>query len=106
VNARWIGTDIGESDKLTQVGDIAIGAANYHAHFMVLCPCCERLHVVRINDEGGSGPSWSWNQETLTLSPSVRVTYPTLKGEGPTCHWTLTNGVFNIHPDSSAGYES
>ena len=106
MKARWAGAAIGGGEKsareiLMQPGDIGLGAENYHYNLLVNCPICRELHVVDI--EGGVGPSggpgrWSWDGLALTAAPSYKLTHHT----GEICHWTLTNGEFTIHPDSTA----
>jgi hypothetical protein len=96
MKARWIAADIDTYEALTQPGDIAIGAENFHYNLMVNCPVCYDLHVVNIT-QPDSRAHWDWDQATLTLSPSVRVMCC-----AETCHWNLTHGEFIIHGDSTA----
>lgn len=98
MRARWIGTDIVTRETLTQTGDVGIGADNYHFHLLVRCPICDDLHPVPIPCSTGTREPWAFNVATITLSPSVRVA----AGHRGVCHWTLTNGVFTLHADSTA----
>jgi hypothetical protein len=98
VNARWIGDGIEDRAWLPEPGDIGIGAANYHHCLMVHCPICHWLHVVDIVGSTYPNPRWTWDKATLTASPSYKLWDHT----GAVCHWTLTNGVFIIHEDSTA----
>jgi len=99
MQARWIGPGIENPESLTQVGDIATGAENYHGNLLVRCPICEDVHVISINK--GDGVGWQWNESTLTIAPSAKIT-----GQNGVCHWTLTKGFFVIWPDSTASKES
>lgn len=98
MNARWIGSDIDTCEKLTEPGDIGIGAENYHHSLMVNCPICHRLHVVDIIGSTYPNPRWTWDQSSLTASPSYKLTHHT----GAVCHWNITNGEWVIHGDSTA----
>lgn len=95
--ARWSGTNIGSGRALSACGDVGIGAENYHFNLLVRCPVCADIHVVPIPCSTGGRISWEFNVATITLSPSVRI-----DGHRGVCHWTLTNGVFVIHTDSTA----
>ena len=99
--ARYLGAGISTYATLDQTGDVAIGAWNYHENVMVRCPVCDTLHVVPTFDSTGSySVRWNWYPQTVTLAPSVRVS-----GHRGVCHWTLTNGIFTIHGDSTAKRE-
>lgn len=101
MNARWMGEGITDTRDLKEPGDIGIGAENYHLSLLVRCPVCHRSHIAAIQTSTGGAPVWSWDQSTLTLSPSYRTERTFGDGQG-VCHWNLTNGVFQIHGDSTA----
>jgi Family of unknown function (DUF6527) len=92
MKGRFCGIGIGSGDDLEQPGDFGFGAENYHFNFMVCCPVCHDLHLASV-----AVGRWKWEQATMTLSPSVKVT--SYRG---VCHWNLTNGEFIIHGDSTA----
>jgi hypothetical protein len=94
MKARWMGTDLASSDDVPEKGDIGLGAANYHGGLMICCPVCGWLDVINCTDPNRL--KWDWDQATLTLSPSVKVT-----AGASICHYNLTNGVFIIHGDST-----
>lgn len=103
MKARWVGTAIGGGEKsadeiLREPGDIGIGAENYHFCLLVCCPVCGEMHAVDIVGSTYPNPRWSWDGITLTAAPSFKVT----RFDGAICHWTLTNGEFTIHEDSTA----
>ncbi len=93
MRARWIGTGIESYEQLTQQGDVGLGAENYHYSVMVRCPVCDDLHIV--------DHRWTWDQATLTITPSVAVG-PWSRADNVEhfCHWNLTNGEFLIHGDT------
>ena len=101
MKARFLGHDVNQYAMLTEPGDMAIGAANYHHNLMVRCPICHRLHVVDITTgtkpSGGPG-RWTFDEATLTLSASFACNQGSLTEY---CHWSLANGEFTIHPDST-----
>ncbi|MDB5095481.1 MAG: hypothetical protein JWO85_3582 [Candidatus Eremiobacteraeota bacterium] len=99
MTARFIGKDVDSFEALSLPGDIAIGADNYHRCLMVNCPICHRLHVVDIMGSTYPNPRWTWDEATLTASPSYKLTSGC---DGAICHWNLTNGEFIIHGDSTA----
>jgi hypothetical protein len=102
MKARFIGENVDTRDVLTEPGDIALAAANYHGGLMVKCPVCHDLHVINFTDMARL--CWSWDRSSLTLSPSFKATMPPLVAGNPNdvCHWNLTNGEFVIHGDSTA----
>lgn len=97
MRARWLGSDIVTRETLPEPGDVGIGADNYHFNLLVRCPVCHGLHPVPIPCSTGDREPWEFNVATITLAPSVRVA-----GNRGVCHWTLTNGVFTIHSESTA----
>ena len=97
MKARWIGSEIKNQESLTQIGDIATGAENWHFNFLVKCPVCNRVHEITINKSSRDEISHQWNESTLTLQPSVKIT-----DHVSVCHWQLTKGVFVVHLDSTA----
>lgn len=103
MKARFVGTNVGTCATLTQPGDVALGAENYHFCLMVNCPVCHELLVVDIVGSTHPTPRWVFDKATLTLtgnggSSSVMVN----GGTDHSCHWNLTNGEFIIHADSTA----
>jgi uncharacterized protein DUF6527 len=101
LQARWIGSDIKGQEALTQAGDIAVDAENYHSDLIVRCPICDEVHLISINKDTHHVATWQFNERTLTLNPSAKIT-----SYYGVCHWTLTNGLFVIWPDSTASKES
>lgn len=95
MKARFIGFDLASHNDVPEPGDIGIGAANYHGGLMIRCPICGYLDVINFTDPNRL--KWDWDQSTLTLSPSVKVT-----AAGSICHYNITNGEFIIHADSTA----
>lgn len=93
-----MGTDIVTREQLDRPGDVGIGADNYHFSLIVRCPICEDIHVIAIPCSiGNPRLVWEFNVSTLTVVPSFRAA-----GHRGVCHFTLTNGVFTIHADSTA----
>lgn len=102
MKARFIGKDVSTFAALTEVGDMAIGAENYHHNLMVRCPICHQLHVVDLTTGTGprGGPGrWTFDEATLSLSASLAVNQGSSTNY---CHWSLNNGEFTIHADSTA----
>lgn len=99
MRARFIGHGVDTYEALTVPGDMAIGAANYHYCLMVCCPICHDLHVVDIKGSTYPNPRWTFDEATLSLSASLAVNQGSLT---ECCHWSLDNGEFTIHGDSTA----
>ncbi|MDE2106891.1 MAG: hypothetical protein KGL39_57280 [Patescibacteria group bacterium] len=94
----FLDVPIEDPDQLAEPGQMGIGADNYHRCLCVNCPICHRLHVVDIIGSTYPNPRWTFDRNTMTVSPSYKLTHWT----GAICHWNITNGEWVIHGDSTA----
>lgn len=92
VKARFLGWQP-HNEPTLEVGDVYTFHGPLDIDYIVVrCPICHGLENVSIN-----AGRWAWNEATLTLTPSVKVTHHT----GAICHWNFTNGEFIVHGDST-----
>lgn len=75
-------------------------------YIAIWCKGCRHIHGWLPLKVGDREDGWVWNEQTKTLTPSVRHFTPADAEEGipeqTQCHYNITNGRILFHGDSAA----
>ena len=86
---------------MTQKGEIIHDQDGSSPSFMSDCPACGIGHSLRIRDDKGQRPSWSWNgsMSSPTFTPSLSVKWSKCDNVQIHCHSYITDGQIQFLSD-------